>query len=61
MRYEEYKDSGIEWLGEVPSHWTVCKVKHKYSFKTGATPSSGKKEFYDGEIKWANISDINGV
>lgn len=60
MRYEEYKDSGIEWLGEVPSHWTVCKVKHKYSFKTGATPSSGKKEFYDGEIKWANISDING-
>lgn len=60
MRYEEYKNSGIEWLGEVPSHWTVCKVKHKYSFKTGATPSSGKKEFYDGEIKWANISDING-
>lgn len=20
-RYESYKDSGVEWLGEVPSHW----------------------------------------
>ena len=38
----------------------MCKIKHKYQFKTGATPSSGKKEFYDGELKWANISDING-
>ena len=60
MKYEEYKDSGVEWMGIVPSHWVVCKIKHKYQFKTGATPSSGKKEFYDGELKWANISDING-
>lgn len=60
MKYEEYKDSGVEWMGIVPSHWVVCKIKHKYQFKTGGTPSSGKKEFYDGELKWANISDING-
>ena len=23
QRYESYKDSGVEWLGEVPSHWEV--------------------------------------
>ena len=22
-RYPEYKDSGVEWLGEVPGHWEV--------------------------------------
>ena len=26
-RYERYKDSGVEWLGEVPSHWEVKKMK----------------------------------
>ena len=26
-RYESYKDSGVEWLGEIPSHWEVKKMK----------------------------------
>ena len=26
------KDSGIEWLGEVPEHWDVCRVKAVSSF-----------------------------
>jgi type I restriction enzyme S subunit len=26
-RYEAYQDSGIEWLGEVPSHWKVVRAK----------------------------------
>ncbi|MFE8604831.1 restriction endonuclease subunit S domain-containing protein [Archangium violaceum] len=27
-RYPEYKDSSVEWLGEVPSHWEIKKLKH---------------------------------
>lgn len=27
-RYESYKDSGIEWLGEVPEHWKIRRLKH---------------------------------
>lgn len=27
-RYDEYKDSGIEWLGEIPKHWEVKKLKN---------------------------------
>ena len=27
-RYQEYKDSGVEWLGEVPEHWNVIKLRH---------------------------------
>ena len=23
--YPEYKDSGIEWLGEIPKHWEILK------------------------------------
>lgn len=28
-RYPEYKDSGVEWLGEVPGHWNVNQMKHR--------------------------------
>jgi type I restriction enzyme S subunit len=27
-RYPAYKDSGVEWLGEVPAHWSVTRVKY---------------------------------
>lgn len=30
-RYPEYKDSGIEWLGEVPAHWDIQRLKHVLS------------------------------
>lgn len=29
-RYESYKTSGVEWLGEVPSHWEIKKLKHLF-------------------------------
>jgi len=58
-KYDSYKDSGIEWIGEIPSHWKVNKVKHNFSFRTGFTPPSGKSEYYqDGEHIWINISDL---
>jgi type I restriction enzyme, S subunit len=31
-RYPDYKDSGVEWLGEVPTHWHITKVRHFYRF-----------------------------
>jgi len=29
-RYREYKDSGVQWLGEVPSHWNQRKMKYLF-------------------------------
>src|SRR5690554_247818 len=26
--YPKYKDSGVEWLGEIPEHWEVRRFKH---------------------------------
>ncbi|EOS8345063.1 restriction endonuclease subunit S [Vibrio vulnificus] len=33
--YPEYKDSGVEWLGEIPAHWKTCRLKHLASIKNG--------------------------
>lgn len=36
-RYPEYKDSGVEWLGEVPAHWEVKRLKHNLHLLTEKT------------------------
>lgn len=30
VRYTEYKDSGTEWLGEIPKHWGCIRMKHLF-------------------------------
>lgn len=56
------KDSGIEWIGEIPEEWEVVKIKHEYSFSTGFTPETNRVEFYCDEsgYEWLNISDLDG-
>ncbi len=34
-RYPKYKDSGVEWLGEVPEHWNVCALKRIVRMQSG--------------------------
>ena len=46
MKYEEYKDSGVEWIGEVPEHWEVCAFKRKITINNG----KDYKDFLDNEI-----------
>lgn len=36
-RYPAYKDSGVEWLGEVPAHWEVRRLKHNLKLLTEKT------------------------
>jgi len=41
-RYESYNDSGVEWLGEVPSHWEVSRVRHLFKMqKQGISGTHG--------------------
>ena len=35
LKYPKYKDSGIEWLGEVPEHWDVVALKRITNLKSG--------------------------
>jgi type I restriction enzyme, S subunit len=56
--YAAYKDSGIEWLGEIPAHWEVKPLKHLTAFSTGWTPPTGREDLYGGDHLWASISDL---
>lgn len=57
---KEMKDSGIEWIGEIPRHWEIRKVKNYYTMQTGFTPDTKNESYYDdiNGYDWINISDI---
>ena len=55
--YQKYKDSGVEWLGEIPDHWEILTVKritksHKQGFYTN-------QSYVDDGVKLARITDID--
>lgn len=50
------KDSGVEWLGEVPQHWTVGKVKHLAVISGGYAFNSN--EFSDSGIQLIRIGNL---
>ena len=56
--YSSYKDSGIEWIGEIPSDWEIKPLKYCFSFQVGWTPPTGESENFIGDNKWATIADL---
>jgi type I restriction enzyme S subunit len=58
-RYERYKDSGVEWIGEIPEHWEINKLKRLSNIITGNTPPKSEEENYDDEgIPWVKPDNI---
>lgn len=58
------KDSGVEWLGEVPAHWDVKYIKHLSQVKRGASPRPIDDPKYfddDGEYAWVRIADVSSA
>lgn len=52
-RYSEYKDSGVKWLGEIPSHWELLKSKYLWK-ETFENSTSGKEDLL-------SVSQYTGV
>ena len=53
------KDSGIEWLGEIPAHWeTGLPIKYLVKMTGGMTPSTSNPLYWDGEIPWVSPKDM---
>ncbi len=57
-RHAAYKDSGVAWLGAVPAHWAVRRLKEISSIINGATPKSNVVENWDGDLPWVTTDDL---
>ena len=56
--YPTYKASGVEWLGEVPEHWDVKKLRQCGAIAGGMTPSMENQRFWNGSIPWVTPKDM---
>lgn len=54
------KNSGIEWLGEIPEHWEVKRLSWCFEIiGSGTTPKAGNEEYYfNGEFNWLLTGDL---
>ncbi|WP_064318588.1 restriction endonuclease subunit S [Bibersteinia trehalosi] len=55
--YEQYKYSGIEWLGQVPEHWEVKKFRFLFSFRKGLAIT--KENLQETGIPCVNYGEIH--
>lgn len=54
------KDSGVEWIGQVPEHWSVKKIKHvTFKIGSGITPLGGGSNYIDGGIPLLRSQNIH--
>ena len=62
IRPRNYRDSGVEWLGQIPSHWNLKRLKHTVTrFESGGTPESNNPRYWTDEehgTPWVAISDM---
>ena len=55
----ETKDSGINWIGDIPNDWDVKRIKYAVvEMESGTTPSSDNSHFYGGDIPWIQSGDL---
>jgi type I restriction enzyme S subunit len=52
------KPSGVEWLGDVPEHWEVRKLRQCGSIYGGLTPSMADRSLWDGDVPWVTPKDM---
>lgn len=74
QQYDQYKDSGIEWIGNIPAHWEVKKIKHECYVKarvgwkglksteflsTGYSYLVTGSDFINNEVEWQKCYHID--
>ena len=53
------KESGIKWIGEIPSHWRMVPLKYLVKIFSGSTPDKNNEEYWrGGKVPWASAKDL---
>jgi len=53
------RDSGIEWIGEIPKHWGVCSLSYIANLTAGGTPDRSRPQYWNGDIPWIKTGEVN--
>lgn len=61
QRYDSYKDSGIQWLGEIPSHWEIVPLYSVASYNDESWDESTPQETIINYVEISDVSLENGI
>lgn len=53
------KDSGVEWIGEIPEHWEISFLSYVAKIDTGSTPDRSRPNYWNGNIPWVKTGEVN--
>jgi type I restriction enzyme S subunit len=59
--YPNYKASGVEWLGDVPNHWQVKRLKYSASINDEALPETTPPDFEFSYVDIGNVDSGEGI
>lgn len=59
-RYDEYKQTGTTWIGEIPSHWEVKRLRFICSYKKGKNPRCLTFDKEDGMMPYLSMEYLRG-
>lgn len=52
------KDSGVDWIGMIPSSWDARRIKFVARLSSGGTPSREHPEYWEGNIPWVKTGEL---
>ena len=60
-KYNEYKDSGVDWIGGIPREWSIKRVKEIFNIERGKfthRPRNDEKMYSNGVYPFIQTGDV---
>lgn len=55
----DYRQTNIPWIGKIPAHWQVRRIKDIAVISVGWTPDTNNPDYFNGNNTWVTIADMN--
>ncbi len=55
----EYSSDDNSWIGKIPAHWQVRRIKDIADISVGWTPDTNNPDYFNGNNTWVTIADMN--
>jgi type I restriction enzyme S subunit len=59
-KYPKYKSSGVEWIGEIPEHWNLIRLKNEYKIQKGRIPKIVFEDYSEGLVPYLSMDVLRG-
>ncbi|KMQ78326.1 restriction endonuclease subunit S [Edwardsiella ictaluri] len=60
-KYDTYKNSGVEWIGDIPAHWNIKKLKYTSNINNQTLPENTPGDFLFDYVDIGSVTLENGI